>query len=131
MKFLDTTFLIDHQTGEPRVERYLTEHGKDTLVTSTLNLKEIAVGRFLIETPTPTQQEIRNDFKWLQVEPYAVSHALEAAEIEAGLRAAGEYRDGLAVDILIAGVAKHLGAPVVTDDLDDFGTFDGVETESY
>jgi hypothetical protein len=131
MKFLDTTFLIDHQNGESRVEDYLSEHENETLVTSTITLKEIAVGRFLIQSPTPTQQDIRNDFQWVRVEPYLPSHGLEAAEIEAELREAGEYHEKLATDILLAGVANDLGAPVVTDNTKDFEKFEEIEVESY
>lgn len=131
MKFLDTTFLVDHQNGESRVEDYLANHEDETLVTSTINLKEIAVGRFILQSPPPSQQDVRNDFGWLQIEPYGLSHGLEAAEIEAELRETGEYQERSATDILIAGVAKDLSAAVVTDNTKDFDKFEGVETEPY
>ena len=37
----------------------------------------------------------------------------------------------LAGDLLIAAVAKATGAAVVTQNVDDFEQFDGVEVESY
>lgn len=131
MKFLDTTFLIDHQNGEPRAGSYLDGHESETFVTSTINIKEIAVGRIIVQTPSPSQQDLRNDFDWLHIEPFSLSHTLEAAGIEADLREAGDYRRDLASDILIGGVAKALNAPVVTQNTSDFALFSGVSTETY
>lgn len=131
MKFLDTTFLIDHQNGEARAKSYLDQHESETFVTSTINIKKIAVGRVIVQTPSPSQQEIRNDFDWLRIEPFSLSHALEAAGIEADLREVGDYRQNLASDILVGGVAKTLNAPVVTQNATDFDLFSGVSTETY
>lgn len=131
MKFLDTTFLIDHQNGDPRVQSYLGEHEDETFVTSTLALKEVAVGRFIVQTPPPCQQEIRDDFRWLRVEPFSLSHALSAAEIEADLRHADRFHESLTTDILLGGVAKTLNAPVVTQNTRDFKPLIGVSVETY
>ncbi|MDY6775089.1 MAG: PIN domain-containing protein [Halobacteria archaeon] len=133
MKLLDTTFLVDHQRGDEGVARFLeeSEETNDVLVTSSVNLKEIAVGKILVETPTPGVDEVLSDFRWLEVEPFTESHALEAARIEAELRSSDDYDPDLAADILIAGVARSLNAPVVTRNSSDFGVFDGVETEAY
>jgi predicted nucleic acid-binding protein len=131
MKFLDTTFLIDHQHGTPQVESYLKAHENETFVTSVLNLKEVAVGRFMTQTPSPTQQDIRDDFHWLQVEPFSLSHGLAAAEIEADLRNDDRHHSISATDIFIGGVAKTLNAPVVTRNTQDFDLFFGVAVETY
>ena len=133
MKLLDTTFLVDHQRGEDAVARFLEdcEEKGETLVTSSINLKEIAVGKILVEEPTPTVEEVLADFGWLEVEPFSQRHALESARIEAELRGAGSYEPELAADILIAGVARSLKAPVVTRNTDDFEKFDGVSVEEY
>ncbi len=45
MKLLDTTFLIHYWAGWEAVEDYLETHEEEEFVTTTLNIKEIAVGR--------------------------------------------------------------------------------------
>jgi len=132
MKLLDTTFLVDHHRGEEAVERFLEDLDEgETLVTPSINLKEIAVGKFLVEEPTPDVNDVLADFGWLEVEPFTEKHALEAARIEAELRESGSYEPELAADILIVGVARSLDARIVTRNTDDFETFDGVSVEDY
>jgi predicted nucleic acid-binding protein len=133
MKLLDTTFLVDHQRGEDAIARFLEDCDDrgETLVTSSINLKEIAVGKFLVEEPTPDVNDVIADFGWLEVEPFSRKHALEAARIEAELRESDEYEPELSADILIAGVARSLDAPVVTRNTDDFEKFDGVSVKEY
>jgi predicted nucleic acid-binding protein len=133
MKLLDTTFLVDHQRGEDAVARFLgdCDDRDETLVTSSINLKEIAVGKFLVEEPTPDVNDVLADFGWLEVEPFSQRHALEAARIESELHLSDEYEPELAADVLIAGVARSLDAPVVTRNTDDFEKFDGVSVKGY
>ena len=133
MKLLDTTFLVDHQRGEEAVARFLedSEEREETLITSSVNMKEIAVGKFLVEEPTPSAKEVLADFGWLEVEPFSRKHALEAARIESELRGSDEYETELSAHILIAGVARSLNAPVVTRNTDDFEKFDGVSMVEY
>ncbi len=133
MKLLDTTVLVDHQRGEDAVALYLgeVEDENEALATTTVNLKEISVGKMMLEEPRPGIEDVLGDFGWLEVIPFSERDALEAASIEAGLRDAGEYRRGLAADLLIAGAARARDATVVTRDVSDFELFEGVETESY
>jgi len=133
MKLLDTMFLVDHQRGDESVARFLEDHEErgETLVTSSINLKEIAVGKFLVEETTPSAEEVLADFGWLEVEPFSRKHALEAARVEAELRDSDDYEPELAADILIAGVARSLDTPVVTRNTDDFEKFDGVSVKEY
>jgi predicted nucleic acid-binding protein len=133
MKLLDTTFLVDHQRGEEAVARFLEDcdDRDETLITSSINLKEIAVGKILVEEPKPSIEDVLADFGWLEVEPFSQRHALEAARIESELRESDDYEPELAADILIAGVARSLDVPVVTRNTDDFETFDGVSVEEY
>ena len=131
MKFLDTTFLIDNQHGDPEVQSYLETHEEETFATSVLNLKEVAVGRFMAQTPSPSQQDVRDDFRWLRIEPFSLSHGLAAAEIEAHLRNEDRHHSSQTTDILIGGVAKTLNAPVVTRNTQDLDLFPGVAVETY
>ena len=49
-KLLDTTFLIHHWGGRESVRSYLESQPEEVeYVTTTINLKEIAVGRMLVD----------------------------------------------------------------------------------
>ncbi|MDZ7689363.1 MAG: PIN domain-containing protein [Halobacteriales archaeon] len=132
MKLLDTPFLVDHQRGDASVASFLEEQEKknETVVTSTINLKEISVGKMLVEEPTPRFDEILGDFGWLEVEPFKEEHALEASRIEAEMRESNDYDLNLSADILIAGTARKMDAAVVTRNISDFERT-GVETVMY
>jgi predicted nucleic acid-binding protein len=132
MKLLDTTFLVDHQRGDEDVAEFLErqEDSNENLVTSSINLKEIAVGKMMVEEPMPSFDDVLSDFGWMTVEPFDETQALEAARIEAELRDSGDYEPDLSADILIAGVACDIDAPVVTRNVSDFEKV-GVDVETY
>jgi hypothetical protein len=136
VKLLDTTFLAHYYRGDPRVESYLSDHDADAdgrLITSTINLKEIAVGVHVIESD-PTKADVAADFEWVDVVPFTADDAYHAGAIEARLQQADdvdqERLNALAGDILIAGVAVNYDATVVTDNVDDFERLD-VSVEAY
>ena len=132
-KLLDTTFLIHHWGGRESVKSYLESQPEGTeYLTTTINLKEIAVGRKLVGEFDPV--EIQSQFEWVRVVTITSASAWEIAAIEAQLhREDGVNRDrinSLAGDAIIAGVAVELDATVVTANADDFETL-GVPTETY
>lgn len=134
MKLLDTTFLIHYWGGDERVEEYLESHEEGSeFFTTTLNVKEIAVGREL--QGTFDRREILSQFDWLSIRPFSVEHAMIAGQLEAELhRDDTVNRDrinSLQGDLLIGAVARELGATVVTENADDFERLDGVAVESY
>ncbi len=132
-KLLDTTFLIHHWGGRESVRSYLDSQPDGTeYVTTTINLKEIAVGRTLADAFDP--EEIDAQFEWLRVVPITREAAWETAAIEARLRrddALNRDRiNSLAGDAVVAGAAAALDATVVTENVDDFRTL-GVSAEPY
>jgi len=133
MKLLDTTFLIHHWAGRDAVADYLERHEECEFVTTTLNIKEIAVGRELQEKLDPF--EIKSQFAWVRTIPFQLEHAILAGELEATLHRDEQINqdkiNSLAGDVLIAAVAKATGATVVTQNTDDFELLDGVSVESY
>jgi predicted nucleic acid-binding protein len=133
MKLLDTTFLIHHWAGRDAVADYLERHEDDEFVTTTLNIKEIAVGRELQGKLDPF--EIRSQFGWVRIIPFQAEHAFVAGELEAALHRDEQINqdkiNSLAGDVLIAAVAKATGATVVTQNTDDFEGLDGISVESY
>jgi hypothetical protein len=132
-KPLDTTFLIHHWGGRESVRSYLESQSEGTeYLTTTINLKEIAVGRKLVDEFDPV--EIRSQSEWVHVVSITPAIAWETADIEGRLnRADGTNRDridALAGDALIAGTAADLDATVVTENVEDFRA-PGVPTEPY
>lgn len=119
--------------GETATKEFLTHYeDAETFCTTTINLKELAVGRH--RQGAFDRQELETTFGWLEVLPFGIDAAHEAAALEAALWDDSSIRrqvDPQAGDVLIAGVAKARDAPLVARNTDDFATFDGVETETY
>lgn len=133
MKLLDTTFLVDYERGEDAVAEFLTTHEDAEFVTSAICMKELAVGKHTIGSPS--KADLVGDYGWLRIVPFTVDHAHEAGALEATLRAANGADRGrvasLSGDVLIAGVARQLGAAVVTRNVSDFELFEDVAVERY
>lgn len=133
MKLLDSTFLAHHARGTEAVAEYLSAHDDEEFVTSTINVKEIAVGALTVADPT--KEELLADLGWVRILSFTAEHAYFAAEFEAELRADPDVQqdqiNSLMGDLLIAGVARSIDAPVVTRNVEDFKRFDGVSVEEY
>jgi predicted nucleic acid-binding protein len=86
MKLPDTTFLIHYWAGVEAVAEYLGANEDEEFVTTTLNLKEIAVGRAL--QGELDRAEILTRFDWVRVVPFGAEHAFVAGRLEADLRGA-------------------------------------------
>lgn len=133
MKLLDTTFLVHYWGGEEEVAAYLETHDEAEFVTTTFNLKEIAVGREL--QGELDRHEIRSTFEWVDIVPFEREHAFLAGELEAQLHrddeVNGDKINALTGDVLIAAVARAEGATVVTENVEDFELFDEVSVERY
>ena len=133
MKLLDTTFLIHYWAGVDAVESYLQEHDEEAFVTTTLNIKELAVGVELRDDVAP--EEIVPTFEWVEIRPFRTEHALVAGALEAAFhRDDGTNRkelDALVADLLIAAVAIEEGATVVTRNTEDFERFENLDVEAY
>jgi predicted nucleic acid-binding protein len=132
-KLLDTPFLIHYWAGRDAVASYLDANEDDAaFLTTTINLKEIAVGRRLQDELEPA--EIRATFDWLEIVPFYPEHAFTAAELEAPLHEdESTNRDevnSLAADALVAAVAEAADATVVTRNVADFERL-GVDAETY
>lgn len=133
MKLLDTTFLIHYWAGREKARNYLERHEESEFITTTLNIKEIAVGRDLQDKLD--RHEILSTFEWVDTIPFRTEHAFIAGQLEAELHRDENVNqdkiNSLAGDVLIAAVAKETGATVVTENMNDFNSLDGVAVESY
>ena len=128
MKLLDTTFLVDYERGEDAVAEYLEANGAAEFVTSTLCVKELAVGKHVVGDPT--RADVLAPYGWLEVVPFRVDHAVAAGEMEADESVNRDYINAVIGDLLIAAVARTMDATVVTNDGEDFDRFD-VAVEGY
>ena len=129
MKVVDTTVLIDHARGDSSVGAFLADHESETLIVPTIAFQELAVGE--VAARDESRDGILAQIGQFDVRAFDADHAYHAAVIEADLRSGGGYAPRLARDVLIGGVARSLGIPVVTRNVDHFERFDGVRVESY
>jgi predicted nucleic acid-binding protein len=132
-KLLDTTFLIHHWGGHSDAKAYLEAQPDHTeYLTTTVNLKELAVGRKL--TGEFDLLELEAQFRWVDVVPITKGTAWAAADLEAPLHAAAETNqdkiNSVAGDVLIAGAAIEHGATVVSKNVADFEAL-GASVEPY
>lgn len=133
MKLLDTTFLIQYWAGDEDTKEYLTQNEESEFITTTLNIKEIAVGREL--QGKRNRHEILSTFDWVSIVPFRTEHAFIAGTLEAQLHRDENVNqdkiNSLTGDVLIAAVAKETGATVVTENTDDFEIFSNVSVDPY
>lgn len=133
MKLLDTTFLIHYWAGREEARDYLERNEEFEFATTTLNIKEIAVGRDL--QGKLDRHEILSTFEWLDVIPFQTEHAFIAGQLEAELHrdeSVNQDRiNSLTGDVLIAAVAEETGATVVSENIDDFEFLGDVSVETY
>lgn len=132
MKLLDTTFLIHYWAGREDARDYLERNDESEFITTTLNIKELAVGRAL--QGELDRHKILSTFEWVDIIPFQTTHAVIAGQVEAELHRDDSVNQdriiSLTGDVLIAAVAKAAGATVVTENRDDF-KFLGVAVEAY
>lgn len=132
MKLLDTTFLIHYWGGIEDVADYLEANEEEEFITTTLNIKELAVGRKL--QGKLSRPEIRSTFDWVTIVPFEIEHAFLAGELEAELQQDESVNqdkiNALAGDLLIAAVAKERNATVVTQNTEDFEMIDDISVDT-
>jgi predicted nucleic acid-binding protein len=126
----DTTFLIDYLAGDPGVEALLERRDGDPgVVTTPVNLKDVAVGEMVVADADPALIDRR--FGWLDVLPLDRHHAYRAAAMEAEMRRTGSFDPELIPDIVTAAVAVENGLPALTRNVADFEAIPEVAVESY
>ncbi|MFC4356807.1 PIN domain-containing protein [Halobium salinum] len=126
MKLLDTSFLVDYLRGHPSAGEYVTDHDGEAFVGSAVAFYELYHGAVKVGRPV---EDVDRDLQWVDREPFGFKHGQEAARIREELESSGERIEHS--DMVLAGVARSLGAPVVTANAEHFERVSGIVVENH
>lgn len=115
MKVLDTSFLIDYESGVPETKSYLLANSDNVFAVPSVILLEFLLGDVHGSTPTDliTTREL---VAWVDVYPVTEETVMHAARVAEEI---GPQGPNLAPpDAIVAGTARELDAPAVASDSD-------------
>lgn len=127
MKCLDSSFLADYSRGRTAAIRYLEAHTDSNFLVPTIALYELFAGR-LKTGGSVTLGDLDASLDWATKIDFTDEHALEAARVRQELMNRGSRIQH--PDMLVAGIARSLGAPIVASD-EDFERVDGLPVENH
>ena len=122
MKCLDSSFLADYTRGRASAIRYLEELTDEELVVPTIALYELFAGHLRMDDEV-TVGDFKHAFDWATELELTDTHTFEAARVREELTERGSRIQH--PDMLLAGTARSLDAPIVTSD-SDFERVDGL-----
>ncbi|WP_433629631.1 type II toxin-antitoxin system VapC family toxin [Halomicrococcus sp. NG-SE-24] len=125
MKVLDSSFCADFLRGREPAKEYRLAHQDESLILTSVGYYELYHGA-VKEGRDPAL--VDDDLPWVEHLDYNRSHALEGARIRQELEKKGQRIQH--PDMMLAGVARSLGVPVVTSD-GGFKQIDGLEVENH
>lgn len=125
MKVLDSSFCADFLRGRDAAREYRLDHQAERLVLPAVSLYELYHGA-VKEGRDPA--EVDENLPWVQHLDYDPAHSLESAHIQQELADAGQRIQH--PDMMLAGVARSLGVPIVTSD-GGFQRVPGLEVENH
>jgi len=124
MKILDSSYCADFLRGREYAKQYRLDHQDEDLVLPAIGFYELYHGAVKVGRD-PTQVE--QDLPWVDRVDYDPAHGLEGARIRDELEQNGRRLQH--PDMMIAGVARSFGVPVVTSD-SGFEHVEGLEVEN-
>jgi len=124
MKILDSSYCADFLRGRDHARRYRLDNESVDLVLPSIGFYELYHGAVKIGRDP---REVDQDLPWVSRLAYDDDHAREAARIRRELEDEGGRLQH--PDMMIAGVARSLDAPVVTAD-GGFERIDGLGVEN-
>lgn len=125
MKILDSSFCADFLRGREHAKAYRLDHQDESFVLTAVGYYELYHGA-VKEGRDPAQ--IDDALPWVERLDYNRAHALEGARIRQELREKGKRIQH--PDMMIAGVARSMGVPLVTADR-GFDRIDGLDIENH
>lgn len=124
MKVLDRSYCADFLRGRDHASQYRLDNQDVELVLPSIGFYERYHGAVTLGRDP---EEIDRNLPWVSRLDYTSDHAMEGARIRRELEARGERIQH--PDVMIAGVARSLGVPVVTTD-SGFERVDGLPVEN-
>lgn len=125
MRVLDSSFCGDFLRGREPAKEYRLAHRDESLVLTSIGYYELYHSA-VKEGRDPVQ--VDDHLPWVERLDYNQSHALEGARIRRELEDEGQRIRH--PDMLLAGVARSLGVPVVTSD-GGFDRIDDLDVEDH
>ena len=124
MYVLDTNTLIYYFKGMGRVAERLLSHSPRKIGIPTLVLYELEVGLAKSSRPEQRRGQLAEMLAMVNILPFGIAEAREAAQIRAALEGAGEPIGPY--DVLIAATALANQATLVTHNVEEFGRVGGL-----
>lgn len=130
MKVLDASFLIDYEEGVEEAKTYLLDNRDDEFVVPAPIHTEYLLGEVHSHGKTDLDAA-RHEISWATVHPTTERTSDLAVEIADEIGPQGPHLT--AIDALIAGTSRELGAPLVSSDSDltHGEVMDAIEVETY
>ena len=125
MKVLDSSYVADFLRGRDAAREYRAAHPAERFALPAVGYYELSTGALKTGRDPST---LSTTLPWLDRLAFTQEHALEAARVRRELEADGERIQH--PDMLLAGVARSIGVPVVTAD-GDFERVEGLDVENY
>ena len=125
MKVLDSSFCADFLRGREPAKEYRLDHQDESLVLSSVGFYELYHGA-VKEGRDPAL--VDENLPWVEQLDYNRTHALEGARVRQELEQNGQRIQH--PDMMLAGVARSLGVPVVTAD-GGFEHVDDLDVENH
>lgn len=124
MKILDSSYCADFLRGREYAKQYRLDNQDENLVLPTIGFYELYHGAVKVGRDP---SHVDRDLTWVDRIDYDPSHALEAARVRDELEQDGQRLQH--PDMMIAGVARSFGIPVVTSDT-GFESVEGLTVEN-
>lgn len=125
MKVLDSSFCADFLRGRESAKAYRLEHVEEHLALTSIGYYELYNGAIKEGRDPPL---IDDALPWVEYIEYGRNHALEGARIRQELESDGQRLQH--PDMMLAGVARSLGVPLVTAD-EGFRRVRNLEVENH
>lgn len=115
MKVLDASFLIDYEDGVGETKTYLLDHQDDEFVIPAPIHTEYLLGEVHSHGETDLDTA-RHELSWATVHP--VTERTSDLTVEIADEIGPQGPNLTAIDALVAGTSRELGAPLVSSDSD-------------
>lgn len=125
MRVLDSSYCADFLRGRTSAKEYRLAHPDESFVLTSVGYYELYHGA-VKEGRDPFL--IDDDLPWVERMEYTRAHALEGARIRQELEERGQRIQH--PDMLLAGVARSLDAPIVTADA-GFERIDDIDIDNH